>query len=193
MPGERAWVHPQAVAEARAAREWYQARNAEAAEAFMAELDSALERIEEAPRQWPLTSATPVDTFSAAFLSLLSSGRRSVGSRSWPSRTHTAGRDTGSVGNSVDPLRSFTVDEIEDGLRRPEVLEKLRFNAIEARTLVSLLRRRGRLVTPTIVIHPLPGGGSVSGGEVKIRPPFCPGSELPGPLQLGAFQDLIPQ
>lgn len=53
MPGERAWVHPQAVAEARAAREWYQARNAEVAEAFMAELDSALDRIEEAPRQWP--------------------------------------------------------------------------------------------------------------------------------------------
>jgi len=53
VPGERAWVHPQAVAEARAAREWYQARNAEVAEAFMAELDSALDQIEEAPRQWP--------------------------------------------------------------------------------------------------------------------------------------------
>jgi len=37
----------------RAAREWYQARNAEAAEAFMAELDLAIHRIEEAPRQWP--------------------------------------------------------------------------------------------------------------------------------------------
>ncbi len=39
--------------EARAAREWYQARNAEAAEAFMAELDLAIERVEEVPRQWP--------------------------------------------------------------------------------------------------------------------------------------------
>lgn len=53
MPPERAWVHPEAIAEARAAREWYQARNAEAAEAFMAELDMAIQRIEEAPRQWP--------------------------------------------------------------------------------------------------------------------------------------------
>ena len=53
MPPERAWVHPEAIAEARAAREWYQARNAEAAEAFMAELDLAIHRIEEAPRQWP--------------------------------------------------------------------------------------------------------------------------------------------
>ncbi len=53
MPLERAWVHPEAIAEARAAREWYQARNPEAADAFMAELDLAIERIEEAPRQWP--------------------------------------------------------------------------------------------------------------------------------------------
>jgi plasmid stabilization system protein ParE len=53
VPPERAWVHPEAIAEARAAREWYQVRNAEAAEAFMAELDSAIEKIEEAPRQWP--------------------------------------------------------------------------------------------------------------------------------------------
>ena len=52
MPLERAWVHPEAIAEARAAREWYQARNVEAAEAFMAELDSAMELIEEAPRRW---------------------------------------------------------------------------------------------------------------------------------------------
>ena len=53
MPPERAWVHPEAIAEARAAREWYEAQNAEAAEAFMHELDVAIERIEEAPRQWP--------------------------------------------------------------------------------------------------------------------------------------------
>ena len=53
MPPERAWVHPEAIAVARAAREWYEARNAEAAEAFMAELDAAIDRIEETPRQWP--------------------------------------------------------------------------------------------------------------------------------------------
>lgn len=53
MPSERAWVHPEAIAEARAAREWYQERNAEVAEAFIAELDLAIERIEEAPRRWP--------------------------------------------------------------------------------------------------------------------------------------------
>ncbi len=53
MPGKRAWVHPEAIEEARAAREWYHVRNAEAAAAFMAELDLAIERIEEAPRLWP--------------------------------------------------------------------------------------------------------------------------------------------
>ncbi len=53
MPGGRIWVHPEAIAEARAARSWYYARSPEVAEAFMAELDLAIARIEEAPRQWP--------------------------------------------------------------------------------------------------------------------------------------------
>ncbi len=43
----------EAIKEARAAREWYSARNAEAAQAFMAELDAAIARIEEGPRRWP--------------------------------------------------------------------------------------------------------------------------------------------
>ena len=53
MPAERPWLHPEAIKEARAAREWYLARNAEAGEAFMAELDAAIEQIERGPRQWP--------------------------------------------------------------------------------------------------------------------------------------------
>ena len=53
MPAEPAWLHPQAIKEARAAREWYSARNAEAAEAFTAELDTAIQMIDEAPRRWP--------------------------------------------------------------------------------------------------------------------------------------------
>lgn len=53
MPAEPAWLHPEAIKEARAAREWYSARNAEAAEAFMAELDTAIAQIEEGPRQCP--------------------------------------------------------------------------------------------------------------------------------------------
>ena len=53
MPAEPPWLHPEAIKEARAAREWYLARNAEAGEAFMAELDAAIEQIERGPRQWP--------------------------------------------------------------------------------------------------------------------------------------------
>jgi toxin ParE1/3/4 len=53
VAGGPAWVHPEAIAEARAAREWYESRSAAAAAAFMAELDGAIERIEEAPRTWP--------------------------------------------------------------------------------------------------------------------------------------------
>ena len=39
----------EAVAEARAAREWYAARSPAAADAFMAELDQALEQIAKFP------------------------------------------------------------------------------------------------------------------------------------------------
>jgi toxin ParE1/3/4 len=53
VPAGPLWLHPEAIKEARAAREWYVARNPEAGEAFMAELDAAIERIEHGPRQWP--------------------------------------------------------------------------------------------------------------------------------------------
>ena len=43
--------------------------------------------------------------------------------------------------------------EIEDVLRRPEVLEKLRLSPIEARGLIILLRRRGLFVRPTAPIR----------------------------------------
>jgi plasmid stabilization system protein ParE len=46
-------LHPEAVAEARAAREWYAARSELAALAFLAELDLAVARIQGAPQQWP--------------------------------------------------------------------------------------------------------------------------------------------
>ncbi len=41
--------HPEAVEEARAAREWYEERSPAAADAFVAELDEAVERIRDAP------------------------------------------------------------------------------------------------------------------------------------------------
>ena len=43
--------------------------------------------------------------------------------------------------------------EVEDVLRRPEVLEKLRLNPIEARALVALLRRRCLLVRPSAQVQ----------------------------------------
>jgi len=42
-------VHPEAVAEAQAAAQWYRERSALAADAFLAELDRAVERIAESP------------------------------------------------------------------------------------------------------------------------------------------------
>jgi plasmid stabilization system protein ParE len=46
-------VHPDAVAEAQAATQWYRERSALAARAFLSELDRAIEKIAEAPDVWP--------------------------------------------------------------------------------------------------------------------------------------------
>jgi plasmid stabilization system protein ParE len=49
VPAEPIWLHPEAIREARAAREWYSAWSTEAADAFMAEVDSAIEGSRRAP------------------------------------------------------------------------------------------------------------------------------------------------
>ena len=46
-------VHPEAVTEAQAAFRWYRDRSETAAEAFLAELDRAIDLILEAPMRWP--------------------------------------------------------------------------------------------------------------------------------------------
>ena len=46
-------VHPAATAEAREARLWYMERSLAAAEAWMSELDHAINLIAEAPDRWP--------------------------------------------------------------------------------------------------------------------------------------------
>lgn len=57
MPAQPVEFHPTAIEEARAAREWYDARSSDAASAFVAELDVALGEISEAPQSWPSMSA----------------------------------------------------------------------------------------------------------------------------------------
>jgi plasmid stabilization system protein ParE len=46
--------HPEAITEARAARQWYANRSVSAADAFMAELDTAVERICTSPLICPV-------------------------------------------------------------------------------------------------------------------------------------------
>ena len=46
-------LHPEAIADGREAREWYQARSPQAAELFRRELEYAIGRIREAPEAWP--------------------------------------------------------------------------------------------------------------------------------------------
>ena len=45
-------LHPDAIDEARAARLWYAERSSVAADAFMAELDQAIDKICEGPERW---------------------------------------------------------------------------------------------------------------------------------------------
>jgi len=54
VPPKPVELHPRATDEAADAYEWYTARNPHAAEAFMAEVDRAIERIAEAPARWPV-------------------------------------------------------------------------------------------------------------------------------------------
>lgn len=46
-------VHPEAIAEARAAAEWYREKSDSAANAFLAEIDYAVEKISQSPGTWP--------------------------------------------------------------------------------------------------------------------------------------------
>ena len=46
-------IHPEAVAEVRAATQWYRERSDLAADAFLAELDRAVEKIAENPEMYP--------------------------------------------------------------------------------------------------------------------------------------------
>lgn len=45
-------LHPEAIEEAREARDWYELRSDNAAVAFVAELDCAVERISVSPERW---------------------------------------------------------------------------------------------------------------------------------------------
>jgi len=49
-------LHPEAIAEANGARMWYAERSSIAADAFMVELDDAIESICNRPDRWPIYS-----------------------------------------------------------------------------------------------------------------------------------------
>jgi plasmid stabilization system protein ParE len=53
MSSRKVDLHPEAVAEAQAAAQWYRERSVSAAHAFLAELDLAIEKITEDPGIWP--------------------------------------------------------------------------------------------------------------------------------------------
>ena len=53
MPRHTLEIHPDAVAEAREALQWYRTRNESIADAFIDEIDHAIDQIDEAPDRWP--------------------------------------------------------------------------------------------------------------------------------------------
>ena len=53
MPGKGVDFHPEALAEAQAALAWYSERSALAANAFVAELDKAVDAVRDGPLRWP--------------------------------------------------------------------------------------------------------------------------------------------
>jgi plasmid stabilization system protein ParE len=53
MPSLSVDIHPEAIAEAQAATQWYRERSPSAAAAYLAELDLAVAAIAENPEMWP--------------------------------------------------------------------------------------------------------------------------------------------
>jgi len=53
MPSCQVGFHPEAVAEAIAAAQWYRERSSAAADAFLSELEFAVDRITGNPKRWP--------------------------------------------------------------------------------------------------------------------------------------------
>jgi toxin ParE1/3/4 len=53
MPESRVELHPDAVAEAAAARQWYEARSPNAAASFLSELEHAIRQAAAMPSSWP--------------------------------------------------------------------------------------------------------------------------------------------
>lgn len=102
MPAEPIWLHPDAVNEARAARKWYEARNAEAAGAFMDELDTAIEQIEQGPRQWPPYPCGTRRYLPHRFPFSVVFRETPVASRYWLSHMDDGGPDTGFGGKLVE-------------------------------------------------------------------------------------------
>ena len=54
MAGPSVRLHPDAIAEARAAYEWYTERNPSTANAFISELDHAISQIQTSPERWTM-------------------------------------------------------------------------------------------------------------------------------------------
>ena len=52
-PSRQVDIHPEAIAEAQAACQWYGERSASAADAYLVELDRAIEAIADNPEMWP--------------------------------------------------------------------------------------------------------------------------------------------
>jgi plasmid stabilization system protein ParE len=54
MTARQVEIHPEALAEAEAALDWYAERSSHAPVMFMEELDKAIESIVDAPKRWPI-------------------------------------------------------------------------------------------------------------------------------------------
>jgi plasmid stabilization system protein ParE len=54
MTGRKIEIHPEALAEAKAALAWYAERSSRAPQAFLGELDKAIDTIVNSPRRWPM-------------------------------------------------------------------------------------------------------------------------------------------
>ena len=96
-------VHPEAILEAQAAYSWYVDRNNAAAQAFLAELDRAVELISESPMRWPIHLHGTRHFYYVDFLLALFIG-------SWVNSSDRGGRARASKARLLEgPLRRFNL------------------------------------------------------------------------------------
>jgi plasmid stabilization system protein ParE len=109
-------LHPEAIAEAKAAYEWYAERNPAAAKAFISELDDAISQIHTSPERWPMHLHDEEISPSAVSLqrNLPNYSKRNSGHHSRPRTPPSGVLEKPRILDQVSPYQGLSVKLVLD-------------------------------------------------------------------------------